>query len=357
MQQLRKFMVILLTALFAVPAYVSMTFAEVKEANDSKAYLIMALPGTVPISQLDSSAIIDLRSKEAFSANPIKGASNMSYDEALKTVESGKLDNRALLFVYTDSPKATYGQDLESTDGMETYQRQGRVGPIRRLISFVMSLFGLSPENGSEEGIEDTPGYGPIEGTEGEAIGGIAGEEFGAPTPPAIEEEANEWVGDPTPPVEEATMIGENNSGLLPPLEEITPPVNEEDNTSLSEEEGSNDTVDNAEDSSEISDEEEFAVNPLVDENMNPGSEEMEDNPMPIAGNPETEDMLTGIGADNDETIIAAQPIDPRIDGNLGETEGTEEDTKESAQQTMSVEALTKALNQRGHNLTVIPFN
>ncbi len=355
MQQLRKLMVILLAALFAVPAYVSMTFAEVSEANDSKAYLIMALPGTVPISQLDRSAVIDLRSKEAFSVNPIKGASNMSYDDALEMIESGKLDNSALLFVYTDSPKATYGQDLEATAGMETYQSQGRVGPIRRLISFVMSLFGLSPANNTEEGIEDTPGYGPIEGTEGEPIGGIVGEEVEAPTPPAIDETAIEdEIESPTLPEEEGTMIGENNSGLLPPLEEITPPVDEEDNTSLSEEEGTTDTGDNSEDNSEVSDQEEVAFNPLGDGNTNPGSEEMDDNTMPIAGNPETGDMSTDMGSDgDDETIIAAQPINPGTDSNLGETE----DTEESAQQTMSVEALTKALNQRGYNLTVIPFN
>lgn len=344
MQQLRKLMVILLAALFAVPAYVSMTFAEVSEANDSKAYLIMALPGTVPISQLDRSAVIDLRSKEAFSVNPIKGASNMSYDDALEMIESGKLDNSALLFVYTDSPKATYGQDLEATAGMETYQSQGRVGPIRRLISFVMSLFGLSPANNTEEGIAGTPGYGPIEGTEGEPIGGIVGEEVEAPTPPAIDETAIEdEIESPTLPEEEGTIIGENNSGLLPPLEEITPPVDEEDNTSLSEE-----------DSSEVSDQEEVAFNPLGDGNRNPGSEEMDDNTMPIAGNPETGDMSTDMGSDgDDETIIAAQPINSGTDSNLGETE----DTEESAQQTMSVETLTKALNQRGYNLTVIPFD
>jgi hypothetical protein len=299
MQHFRNLIVIVLTALFAVPAYLSMAYADVSAESQGKAFLIMAIPNTIPISQLNNSALIDLRAKEAFNANPIKGASNMDYADALKAIESGKLDNKALLFVYTTSPKSSYSQDLEDSESMQTYQNERRQGPIRRLISFIMSLFGTT------SGSTNT-GTG-VEGTGNEPVGGITGEETDQPKPPVIGGSEDEEMGQPTPP--EEITVGDNGNGFLPPLEEITPPVNEEDNNSLSEE-------DNASDNSELTNQEE-----------------------PVAFNP----LLPANNQDNEETIIPVQPVKPGTDENI--------------QKTMNLEKITKALSQRGYNFTVIPFN
>ena len=308
MQHFKKLLIMLLTALFAVPVYVSMAFADVNEESESKAYLIMALPDAVPISQLNNSALIDLRTEEAFIANPIKDASNMGYYDALKAVESGMLDNRALLFVYTTSPKNTYSQDLEdseNSEGMVTYQNEERNGPIRNLISFVLSIFGInrgSTDTGDTgTGIGETPGYGPVEDTENETVGGITGEEVEEPTLPVVGETDEDEMEEPIPP-EENNMLGENDNSLLPPLEQITPPV--EDNAS--------DTENNTGNQQDV------AFNPLL-----PGN------------NQDTQD--------GEETIIPYQQINPN--------------PVDNAQQSMSMEKLTKALNQRGYNFTIIPFN
>lgn len=341
MKQFKRLLAIFLAALCAIPASISLLFAEAAE-TDKRAYLIMALPSAIPISQLDNSVVIDMRSKEAFKAYPIKGASNMSYDEALKAVEQGKLDNRALLFVYTTPTKAAYGQDMEGTEGMETYMDQGeRVGPIRRLIQFVMSLFGITPEE--DTGLEDTPEY--------------AGTTYIPPyIPPTIEDTSEEEVEDTTLPeennweediTEDDTSLGENNYGLLPPLEEVTMPTEEdntsltenteEDNTSLTEEDTAD--LENSEDESE---EQDVVANPLIiGGDSGTDVDQTEDATMPIAGN--ADDTSLGIGAGTEEeTIIPAEPVI------------SEED---NAQQPMSVERLTKALQQRGYNLTIIPFD
>lgn len=332
MQHFKKLLIMLLTALFAVPAYLSMAFADVNEESRSKAYLIMALPRAIPISQLDNSALIDLRTKEEYNANHIKGASKLGYDDALKAIESGKLDNKALLFVYTTSPKNSYSQALEDSENMQTYMNDERQGPIRRLISFVLSLFGISPgSTDTGTGIEETPDYGTIGGTEDEIVGGITGEEIEGSIPPVVDEtEENEnEMEEPTPP-EEENMLGENNNSLLPPLEEITLPG--EDNTSI--EDNTSDTEDTMDDTEDSEEQQDVAFNPLLPNNGQ--------NEETMPGNGIDDTSNTGI-SDTEETIIPYEQVDPNPAYN--------------AQQTMSLEKLTKALSQRGYNFTIIPFN
>lgn len=343
MNHFKKLLVIFLTTIFVIPVYISTLFAEASE-TDKKAYLIMALPAAVPISQLDNSAIIDLRPKEAFKAYPIKGASNMDYNETLKAVEEGRLDNRALLFVYTSTPKTAYGQDMEETEGMETYQdrRSGRVGPIRRLIQFVTGLFGITPDESTEEGtgLEETP-----------EIGGTT--EDIPPIPPIVGDTSEEEPGDYTLPDEdnleedieditegEDTILGENNNnnGLFPPLEEITMPTEEEDTslTENNEEEGESEEGEGDSEEQQV-----IAANPLIGGGSGTGANQ--NTTMPVVGNSDTTDSSLGIGSGNDEeTIVPAEPV------NMEE--------EDNAQQTMSIETLTKELKQRGYNLTIIPF-
>ena len=138
----------------------------------------------------------------------------------------------------------------------------------------------------------------------------------------------------------EDTILGENNNnnGLFPPLEEITMPTEEEDTslTENNEEEGESEEGEGDSEEQQV-----IAANPLIGGGSGTGTNQ--NTTMPVVGNSDTTDSSLGIGSGNDEeTIVPAEPV------NMEE--------EDNAQQTMSIETLTKELKQRGYNLTIIPF-
>jgi hypothetical protein len=387
MQHVKKIIISLLTALLIVPIYSAMALADVNEEGNGRAYLILAFPNSVPTSEVKNSALIDLRSKKAFSENPtLKGATNMNYRDALKALERGKLDNKALLFVYTTSPKDVYNQSLEDSQAMETYQNEStngtRQGPIRRLISFVLSLFSNtgntnSSTNTGSTGIGsdtgETPGMGPISGTETEEDSGISEEEnnqLPPPIPPAVSEtESNEMVPPPVPTPEivgesetdqmnqptlsedePAYFASQNNTGILPPLQNVstTDNASNTDNESMSEED--NGTGENM---NEANSGQNVVSNPLLpkgtpnDANNNQSGK----NTMPVVGNTGTNNTTnrgnTGMSNTNTnntntgETVIPYEQVKP---------------VSEYDEHDLTLDELTEILSQRGYEITVVPF-
>ncbi|MDY6821202.1 MAG: hypothetical protein SVN78_06240 [Deferribacterota bacterium] len=336
MKSIKGVITILLTLILTCPMILSNAYATRISEGSTKAYLMVALPENLALSQLDKTSLINL-TEGGLDKLPIKGAKNMSYNKAVRSVESGELNNKALLFVYAPGVKGKAVQGSAST-GQETASTATNGGIISRIIGFIRSLLGIeTPEE--EAPIEET---GDLGGTE-QGIGYMPPTEEGV-TPPAEEEMTqapDEEVVPPvageetTPPDEEGMTpptegeVDEATTGLLPPLEQPSEQPGEIEEVAEEEQ---------AEETEEVAGEEQPGeTEELAEEEQPSETEETAEEEQPG----ETEEV-----ADNESeaTIIPVQPVNPG-----GENTG-------ESMTPMALQNLGKTLQQMGYRYTIIPF-
>lgn len=328
MKSIKGVITILLTLILTCPMILSNAYATRISEGSTKAYLMVALPENLALSQLDKTSLINL-TEGGLDKLPIKGAKNMSYNKAVRSVESGELNNKALLFVYAPGVKGKAVQGSAST-GQETASTATNGGIISRIIGFIRSLLGIeTPEE--EAPIEET---GDLGGTE-QGIGYMPPTEEGV-TPPAEEEMTQAPDEEVVPPVagEETTPptegeVDEATTGLLPPLEQPSEQPGEIEEVAEEEQ---------AEETEEVAGEEQPGeTEELAEEEQPSETEETAEEEQPG----ETEEV-----ADNESeaTIIPVQPVNPG-----GENTG-------ESMTPMALQNLGKTLQQMGYRYTIIPF-